>query len=220
MNKVSIITRAFNRLEYTIKCINSVKKNTSYFNYEHIIINNNSNDGTKEWLNWIHDNEIPFYNKVKPFNMDKNYHDWGGMLKSLDLVSNDSEFIVQMDNDIEIKDPEWMGKMIYILENTSAKIIQLRRIGMEIYNKPLETKTIKYKEEILEYGLSPTNRPVAFFMLKTKDFRNLKDKLSLNLGYGKTNLSNFLGGTFKFTNLNCYINPPTSKLPFNLIYIK
>ena len=49
MKKVSIITRCYNKLEYTIRCIESVARNTEYDNYEHIIVNNNSNDGTTEW---------------------------------------------------------------------------------------------------------------------------------------------------------------------------
>ena len=39
-----------NKLEYTIRCIESVRRYTRYGNYEHIIINNNSSDGTKEWF--------------------------------------------------------------------------------------------------------------------------------------------------------------------------
>ena len=34
MAKVSIITRAFNRLEYTTKCIDEIIKNTNYDSYE------------------------------------------------------------------------------------------------------------------------------------------------------------------------------------------
>ena len=104
MEKVSIITRAYNKLEYTIKCIDSVGRNTLYGNYEHIIINNNSDDGTKEWLDWITQNGMSYFKKVKAFHMDINHGDWGGMLKGLDLVSEESEYNVQMENDIEIKD--------------------------------------------------------------------------------------------------------------------
>ena len=59
--KVAVITRAYNRLEYTIQHINCINDNTTYSNYKHYIINNNSNDGTKEWLDWIRKYNITWY---------------------------------------------------------------------------------------------------------------------------------------------------------------
>ena len=205
MAKVSIITRCYNKLEYTIKCIDSVAKYTKHPDYEHIIINNNSNDGTKEWLNWVDNNELPFFSRVKVFNMDKNYGDWGGMLKGLELVSGDSEYIIQMDNDIEVKDVEWMNKMVYLLDNTDVKIIQLRRRGMYNFVEPQNIKEIEYNGEILKYGEHRAKRPVALFMLKTSDFKSVKDKLPLNLHGGKSKLAELLGSVHKFENVDCHI---------------
>jgi glycosyltransferase involved in cell wall biosynthesis len=221
MDKVSIITRAYNKLEYTIRCIESVRRYTRYNNYEHIIINNNSSDGTDGWLNWIHKNKLEYFKRVKPFNMDKNYGDWGGMLKGLELVSEDSEYVVQMDNDIEIKDPYWIQKMMLVLDNTDVNIIQLRRMGVRNYLIPKDIKEIEYNGEMLEYGLSPAKRPVAFFMLKTKDFKRVKDDLSIDLGSGKSNLSNLLGGTYKFSNVGCHmIDAWSPELKINVFQMK
>jgi len=219
MKKVSIITRAYNKLEYTIRCIESVRRNTSYSNYEHIIINNGSNDGTTEWLKWI--NGLPYFDKVKSFNMDKNYGDWGGMLKSLELVADDSDYIVQLDNDIEIKDTDWVQKMILGLEQPGVNIIQLKRMG--VYNNitPINIQELKYKNEILKYGISPAKRPVAFFMLKTKAFKEVKNQLPLDLMEGKTILSKLLGGTYKFSNVVCYlIDAFDYKLSMNFYELK
>jgi len=203
MEKVSIITRCYNKLEYTIRCVESVRRYTRYGNYEHIIINNNSDDGTKEWLDWISKNKLEYFKNVVPFNMDKNYGDWGGMLKSLDLVSEDSEYIVQMDNDIEIKDTDWIQKMKLVLNEPIVNIIQLKRIGPRTNVVPSNIQQIEYNDDLLSYGLSPAKRPVAFFMLKTQDFKNVKDDLSFDLGSGKSELSKLLGGTYKFTNVEC-----------------
>ena len=205
MGKVSIITRAYNKLEYTIRCVESVRRYTRYRDYEHIIVNNNSDDGTKEWLEWIHKNKLDYFKNVVPFNMSKNYGDWGGMLKSLDLISEDSEYLVQMDNDIEIKDTDWIQKMKLVLDETSVNIIQLRRLGTRKYLVPSDPQEIEYNDEMLSYGLSPAKRPVAFFMLKTQDFKNVKDQLSLDLGSGKSDLSKLLGGTYKFSNVGCHM---------------
>ena len=48
MEKVSLIMRAYNRLEYTIETLSNIIENTVYDNYEIIIINNNSSDGTAQ----------------------------------------------------------------------------------------------------------------------------------------------------------------------------
>lgn len=48
--KFSIITPSFNMLPYLKLCRNSIM-DQDHSNYEHIIIDGNSNDGTKKWLN-------------------------------------------------------------------------------------------------------------------------------------------------------------------------
>ena len=111
MKKVSIITRAYNRLEYTMQCMNWVKQNTKYENYEHIIINNNSNDGTKQWCDWVETNLGHWYDKVRFVHLNENTGDWGGMIKSLEFISSDSEYIVQLDNDVKVP-KNWLQKMI------------------------------------------------------------------------------------------------------------
>lgn len=48
--KTSIIILTFNQLEYTKKCIESIRKYTTEHQYEIIIVDNHSTDGTIEWL--------------------------------------------------------------------------------------------------------------------------------------------------------------------------
>lgn len=50
MNKTSIIILTYNNLEYSKACIDSIRKYTEAGTYEIVIIDNNSDDGTKEWL--------------------------------------------------------------------------------------------------------------------------------------------------------------------------
>ncbi len=47
---VSIVIPVFNNLEYTKKCLTAIETNTTYPNYEIIIIDNASSDGTTEFL--------------------------------------------------------------------------------------------------------------------------------------------------------------------------
>lgn len=48
--KTSIIILTYNKLEYTIQCIESIRRFTKAGSYELIVVDNNSTDGTKEWL--------------------------------------------------------------------------------------------------------------------------------------------------------------------------
>ncbi|WP_294379377.1 bifunctional glycosyltransferase family 2 protein/class I SAM-dependent methyltransferase, partial [uncultured Clostridium sp.] len=50
VNNYSIIILTYNNLEYTKVCFNSIKKYNLSSNYEIIIIDNNSTDGTVEWI--------------------------------------------------------------------------------------------------------------------------------------------------------------------------
>ncbi|NFF82043.1 glycosyltransferase [Clostridium botulinum] len=50
VNNYSIVILTYNNLDYTKICIDSIKKYNINQNYELIIVDNNSTDGTKEWL--------------------------------------------------------------------------------------------------------------------------------------------------------------------------
>ncbi|RII34615.1 methyltransferase domain-containing protein [Clostridium chromiireducens] len=50
VNNYSIIILTYNNLDYTKKCIESIKKFNKINNYEIVIVDNNSTDGTTEWL--------------------------------------------------------------------------------------------------------------------------------------------------------------------------
>ncbi|CQR71216.1 N-acetylglucosaminyl-diphospho-decaprenol L-rhamnosyltransferase [Sporomusa ovata DSM 2662] len=53
--KTSIVILTFNQLEYTKKCIDSIRQYTKKNEYEIIIVDNNSTDGTNSWLKEQHD---------------------------------------------------------------------------------------------------------------------------------------------------------------------
>ena len=51
----SIIILSYNNLNYTKQCLESIRKYTHNENYEIIIIDNNSNEETKNWLKTQYD---------------------------------------------------------------------------------------------------------------------------------------------------------------------
>ena len=50
MNNTSIIVVTYNNLEFTKKCLQSIKKYVEVNTYEIIVVDNNSQDGTYDWL--------------------------------------------------------------------------------------------------------------------------------------------------------------------------
>ena len=75
-NLVSVIIPTFNRLNKLIKAIDSVQKQT-YKNYEIIVVDNFSVDGTVEYLNKLNDDKI----------VKINIHNNGNIAKSRNLES-------------------------------------------------------------------------------------------------------------------------------------
>lgn len=63
----SIILVTYNKLEYTKACIDSIKQYNKGKNYEIIIVDNNSTDGTREWLKEQKDIKCILNNENKGF---------------------------------------------------------------------------------------------------------------------------------------------------------
>ena len=50
INKVSIIMVTYNQLDYTKVCVQSIRENVAAGTYEMIVVDNQSEDGTRAWL--------------------------------------------------------------------------------------------------------------------------------------------------------------------------
>jgi glycosyltransferase involved in cell wall biosynthesis len=193
MKKVSIITRAYNRLEYTTQCINNVKNNTVYPEYEHIIINNNSSDGTREWLNWIKEMENNWFEKVVPIHLNNNLRDFGGFREGANHVSEDSEYIVKLDNDIIVPNG-WITAMVNVIENSDSKVVMLKRTGVKTIITP------KVIEKIGDQEGGKISHSVACFMLRTKDFKSIMN----NINGDSEIVRSLKSSCFKITNMICH----------------
>lgn len=51
MRKTAIIILTYNNLQYSIDCLESIRRYTDKGTYEIIVVDNNSTDGTRKWLN-------------------------------------------------------------------------------------------------------------------------------------------------------------------------
>jgi len=209
MKKVSMIIRAYNRLEWTIETLSNIISITNYDNYEIILVNNNSQDGTTQWLDWVKENSDFYASKIKHIKVDKNLGDWYGMVEGLKHVSEDSEYVMQIDNDVTINndDGEWLGKMVYALENTHFNIVMLKRSNVDSPQYQLKPLTgwirLDYNGEKLE--VAGVQRPVCCYILSTEKFRMFTQKHDGIEGkVSKYKLAGEFGHTGKIFNVSCF----------------
>ena len=160
---ISIITRCLNRLEYTAQVLDAVKQNTCV-EYEHIIVDNASSDGTQEWFKWMNVN-TSWYPNVRYFRMDRNYGDWGGMLAGFAQAKGD--YIVQLDNDI-IPCRGWLTAMLTVLEETDYNIVMLKRD-----NVAWKLKSLSAPEDVGGLVITRVERAVACYMMSRENFASL-----------------------------------------------
>lgn len=190
---VSIITRAYNRLEYTIQCVNAVRENT-VLDYEHIIINNNSNDGTSEWLDWITSMPNGWYDRVGVVHMTENVGDWGGMVIGAGAVSPGCSYIAQLDNDILVP-PRWLSRAVGLLEVTGMNVVMLKRIGVQTHIRASNIRRADVDGVSLEFG--DIGYAVACWVARAELFANVGE-----FG-GCKPFTKACGGVVKVLNLEC-----------------
>ena len=101
-----ILIITWNGLDYTKKCVESIQKNTTNVNYRFIFVDNNSTDGTQDYLK-----EIP---NAEVISNSENLGFVKAMNQGFDKVS--SPFTVWLNNDT-IVTPNWLDILINHLKN-------------------------------------------------------------------------------------------------------
>jgi GT2 family glycosyltransferase len=103
--KVSIVIPVYNQLEYTIMCVESIKKNTPDNLYEFVFVDNGSTDGTKEYLTTLEKTTI-ITNSVNR-----------GVAPAWNqgIRASAGDYIVILNNDI-IVPPKWLENLVGVLE--------------------------------------------------------------------------------------------------------
>jgi len=106
--KVSVIVLTYNNLDCTRACFDSLYSSSAYENWELIIVDNDSSDGTVEYLQQFataHDNVRLILNQTNVgFARGNNQG----------MVAASGEFIILLNNDV-IVTQGWMGKMVAYL---------------------------------------------------------------------------------------------------------
>lgn len=119
MPKYSIITVATNGLEHTLKCVESVLKNTKDF--ELIVVDNASNDGTSGYLDdKIHANP----ETMRVIRTENRYSFSAANNIGLKIADERSEYIIFLNNDTIVSE-NWVERM-----EAHFKNCPLKNIGM------------------------------------------------------------------------------------------
>ncbi len=112
MKYTSIIILTFNQLDYTKLCIESIRKFTHKDYYEIIVVDNNSTDGTIEWLRYQEDLKVIYNKENKGFP--------AGCNQGIKIATGESVLLLNNDT---IVTPNWLNdlnKALYSKEDIGA----------------------------------------------------------------------------------------------------
>jgi GT2 family glycosyltransferase len=98
--KISFVVLSWNKLDDTKSCLKSIR-NVDYKNYEIIVVDNGSNDGSKEWLSRQKD--------IVYVDLPKNTGFTGGQLAAYDVAKGD--YLALINNDAVIA-PDWIKEAL------------------------------------------------------------------------------------------------------------
>ncbi len=114
--KVCIITVAWNNLEHTKRFIQSVRRFTRNIEYQLVCLNNDSDDGTREWLDAQAD--------VLAIHSHENVGWIKGVNEAVTFVRqvyDDADFYVIANNDVVVTDSGWLQRLLnHFTETTGA----------------------------------------------------------------------------------------------------
>lgn len=152
MPKVSILVLTYNSKKYLDTCFKSLI-NQTYKNYEIVMVDNNSSDGSVEYVK----EKFP---QVKIIKLDKNYGYTGAYNRAVKLVK--SKYVVFLNPDVEVE-PNWLEELVNAIRKYESKGVRV--CGSKIiyyYNRDIVQNAGGYITPI-GTGLAPEklqkNRP-------------------------------------------------------------
>jgi GT2 family glycosyltransferase len=113
--KASIIILTYNALEYVKKCFKSLEK-TDYPNYEIIVVDNNSKPPVKKYLKYL--KKKGQINKL--YLSPKNTYWAGGNNIGVSLSAEDSDYVLLLNSDVEIKNKDWLNVLVGLAPKNGA----------------------------------------------------------------------------------------------------
>ncbi len=104
--RVTLFIATRNAAQLLKTCVTSIRQNTSYPNYNIVIINNASDE--PELLSWLNEESQAGRLSVVDYDRPFNHSDMHNRV----IAASDSEYAVLVNNDIEILSPGWLEQMV------------------------------------------------------------------------------------------------------------
>ena len=114
--RASIIVVTYNNLDYNKLCLQSIYEKTQYPDFEVIVVDNNSSDGTPEFLKEFERT----HPGIRVILNENNAGFAAANNQALDLATG--EFIVFLNNDT-IVTPGWLTRLIYYLQDPAVGMV-------------------------------------------------------------------------------------------------
>lgn len=128
---VSLVIPSYNGKDMAVKLLESLKK-TRYKNFETVLVDNGSVDGTYEYVK-------RHYRSVKAVRIEKNRGFAGGM--NFGIKHSKGDYIVVMNNDMTVE-PNWLAELVKVAE--SDKTIAI--VGAAYTEKDIDFVRLGYNE--------------------------------------------------------------------------
>jgi len=191
--ELSIVILTHNRKEKVSRCIDCCLSNKIECDYEIIVIDNHSNDGTKELLESRYSQEIRYYY------MDENLGSPQGRNKGFSFARG--IYVLFLDDDIYFMDEGAIGKLLNIKKHNEAVLVLSSQIFDILQGKlipfiePRQKKHNSLNEILSFHG--------AVHIVKKSDFGNMIYKSRVKFGFEELMLSISIvdrGFTVAYTN--------------------
>lgn len=119
--RVAIFTVTMNRLDYTARTFDSLRRSTDIA-FDHFVVDNGSTDGTKEYLK---ENSERFRQVVLNDGNTGLTNAWNS---ALDMIGDNYDFIIKVDNDCEFLDDGWLETLLDVSSEYGDRIILSPRV--------------------------------------------------------------------------------------------
>ena len=148
--KVSVIVVTYNNLAYNKQCVESILTQTAYPNYELIIVDNQSTDGTVEYLKELQKQELE---GVKIILNEKNIGFAGG--NNIGIREAVGDYVLLLNNDT-IVSRGWLSSMVRTLER-DQKLGMCNPTTNSIGNECMVGAKYRNKKEFREFAYQYTH---------------------------------------------------------------
>jgi len=114
--RVAVLTLTMNRIEYTKRMMDSMRRHTNVA-FDHYIVDNGSTDGTQQYLE--ENAHLLAGLRLSPVNLGID----GGIRLGLDATGSAYDYVAKVDNDCEFIESDWLEALLDVCECFSRRIV-------------------------------------------------------------------------------------------------